>query len=245
MFDLEQAISDWRRQMLAAGIKTPVPLEELESHLREDVEQQTQSGVPAQVAFDDAVQRIGQSDGLRTEFAKVRGPNETIERMKRVVLILAGIPNLSLATNMNTSNSNPNIEPAWATYLKAVGFAAPAVLLWLFSVAVLMPKLYEICSAAGITVRTVYMYGKPPLIVWISVAISQVMILLTAHGTAISGAAVVAFALLEWRSRRWPRYRRAVLGVGIFLFNLAVLLSITLMVLNLIVANQTLMQHAK
>ena len=30
MFDLEQAIAGWRRQMQAAGIKTPVPLEELE-----------------------------------------------------------------------------------------------------------------------------------------------------------------------------------------------------------------------
>jgi hypothetical protein len=39
MFNLEQAISEWRRQMIAVGIKTPVPLEELESHLREDVEQ--------------------------------------------------------------------------------------------------------------------------------------------------------------------------------------------------------------
>ena len=37
MFGLEQAIADWRQQMLAAGIKTPVPLEELEIHLREDI----------------------------------------------------------------------------------------------------------------------------------------------------------------------------------------------------------------
>ena len=37
MFDLEQSIAEWRRQMLAAGIKTPVPLEELEIHLREDI----------------------------------------------------------------------------------------------------------------------------------------------------------------------------------------------------------------
>lgn len=35
MFDLEQSIAEWRRQMLAAGIKTPVPLEDLEIHLRE------------------------------------------------------------------------------------------------------------------------------------------------------------------------------------------------------------------
>ncbi len=48
MFNLEQAISEWRRQMLAAGLKTPVPLEELESHLRQDVEQQMQLGINAQ-----------------------------------------------------------------------------------------------------------------------------------------------------------------------------------------------------
>jgi hypothetical protein len=39
MFDLEQSIATWRRQMLDAGIKAPVPLEELESHLRDDIEQ--------------------------------------------------------------------------------------------------------------------------------------------------------------------------------------------------------------
>jgi len=37
MFSLEKSISEWRRQMLAAGIKTPVPLEELEIHLREEI----------------------------------------------------------------------------------------------------------------------------------------------------------------------------------------------------------------
>jgi|SRR5437867_1623996 len=32
---LEKAIAEWRRQMLAAGVKTPVPLDELGSHLRD------------------------------------------------------------------------------------------------------------------------------------------------------------------------------------------------------------------
>jgi ferritin-like metal-binding protein YciE len=40
MFDPEQTIAEWRRQMAAGGIKTPEVLNELESHLREDVEQQ-------------------------------------------------------------------------------------------------------------------------------------------------------------------------------------------------------------
>src|SRR2546427_8682508 len=71
MFNLDQAIADWRRQMLAAGIKTPVPLNELESHLRDDVEQQVRSGGNAQQAFESAVQRIGQAGALKGEFAKV------------------------------------------------------------------------------------------------------------------------------------------------------------------------------
>jgi hypothetical protein len=73
MFNLDQAIADWRRQMLAAGIKTPVPLEELESHLREDVEQQMQSGLRAQQAFENSVQRIGHADELKSEFKKICG----------------------------------------------------------------------------------------------------------------------------------------------------------------------------
>jgi len=71
MFDLEQAISEWRRQMLAAGIKTPVPLEELESHLCDEIEQQIQSGTNEQHAFEAAVQQIGHGNMLKTEFRKV------------------------------------------------------------------------------------------------------------------------------------------------------------------------------
>jgi len=40
MFDLEEKIAEWRRQMLVAGIKTPAPLDELEGHLREEIELQ-------------------------------------------------------------------------------------------------------------------------------------------------------------------------------------------------------------
>jgi hypothetical protein len=73
MFDLEQSIADWRKQMLAAGIKTPVPLEELEIHLREDIEQQIQLGTNPQQAFESSVQRIGHADELKSEFRKTCG----------------------------------------------------------------------------------------------------------------------------------------------------------------------------
>ena len=76
MFNVDQAIAEWQRQMLAAGIKTPVPLEELESHLREDVEEQMRSGVNASEAFEAAVQRVGQASALKAEFKKVRGTKD-------------------------------------------------------------------------------------------------------------------------------------------------------------------------
>jgi hypothetical protein len=71
MFNLEEAIAEWRRQMLAAGIKTPVPLEELESHLREDVERQIQAGLDAREAFENSVRKIGPAGMLKHEFKKV------------------------------------------------------------------------------------------------------------------------------------------------------------------------------
>jgi hypothetical protein len=71
MFNLEQSITNWRKQMLAAGIKTPVPLEELEIHLREEIEQQMKSGLNEQEAFISAVKKIGQAVTLKTEFSKI------------------------------------------------------------------------------------------------------------------------------------------------------------------------------
>jgi hypothetical protein len=76
MFDLNQSIAEWRRQMIAAGIKTPVPLEELESHLREDIERQMEAGADLAQAFAAAVQRIGHGDELEKEFKKVEAPRK-------------------------------------------------------------------------------------------------------------------------------------------------------------------------
>jgi hypothetical protein len=86
MFDLEQSLAGWRKQMLAAGIKTPVPLDELESHLREDIAQQMHSGLSAQQAFGIAVKTIGQALELKREFKKVSAPME----MQKIIK-LAGV----------------------------------------------------------------------------------------------------------------------------------------------------------
>jgi hypothetical protein len=90
MFDLEKSIADWRQQMLAAGIKTPVPLEELEIHLREDIERQMQSGLSAQQAFGIAAEKIGQAPELKREFKKIGAPMEMQKIIKLAGVICVG-----------------------------------------------------------------------------------------------------------------------------------------------------------
>ena len=70
MFDLEQSIADWRKQMLAAGIKAPVPLEELEIHLREEIKRQTGTGLSETEAFKTSVQKIGPDRLFKTNSRK-------------------------------------------------------------------------------------------------------------------------------------------------------------------------------
>jgi len=100
MFNLDQAISDWRARMLAAGVNALDILDELESHLREDIEEQMQSGSAVEQAFGLAVRRIGNPGALRSEFAKVgRGKWALLRKLKAVLLRAShSIPSMSTFT---------------------------------------------------------------------------------------------------------------------------------------------------
>jgi cation transport ATPase len=90
MFNLNEKIAAWRKQMSADGIRTSAVLDELESHLHEEVEQQRRLGLSVQPAFEAAIQQLGQSRVLIQEFKKI---NETTERksMKRNIIIFGGL----------------------------------------------------------------------------------------------------------------------------------------------------------
>ena len=79
MFDLEKAIAEWRRQMLAAGIKSPALLDELESHLREETGMGVKAGLTGQNAFEAAVQKIGGPNMIKNEFKKIGGASNVLE----------------------------------------------------------------------------------------------------------------------------------------------------------------------
>src|SRR5262245_56685310 len=132
MFNLEHAIKSWRRQMIDAGIKSAAVLDELENHLREDVERRINCGLEPSKAFESSARRLGEATVLKNEFAAVSRANEMSERIRHFIRVLCGVSNPLLVTNMNTQNTH--IESAWATYLKGAGFLLPAVCLWIFSV---------------------------------------------------------------------------------------------------------------
>jgi hypothetical protein len=100
MFDREQAIARWRRQMIAGGIKMTEVLDELESHLREDLERQVQSGLSAERAFEVSVQQIGQAGLLKREFAKVGRSKWTLFRKLKAVFVgyFDQVPSMSALT---------------------------------------------------------------------------------------------------------------------------------------------------
>lgn len=73
MPDLEEQIAQWRKRMAAGGVKTTAVLDELESHLREEVQVRIAAGDSESVAFQTAATRIGSAGSLRMEFNKVAG----------------------------------------------------------------------------------------------------------------------------------------------------------------------------
>ena len=80
MFDLDKVIAEWRQQMRNAGLESPVPLDELEGHLRDDIQEQMRSGIDAQQAFEAAIERVGPAHALKAEFEKAGEARRKRER---------------------------------------------------------------------------------------------------------------------------------------------------------------------
>jgi len=87
MFDLERAISEWRRQLADGGIDSPEVLDELESHLRDDAQRQVHLGSSPEQAFNAAVQRFGPRVALELEFKKISGGTNVSGRLMGLATI--------------------------------------------------------------------------------------------------------------------------------------------------------------
>jgi Clp amino terminal domain, pathogenicity island component len=92
MFNLDEAISEWRQQLTAGGIKSSEVLDELESHLRDDIQQQMRSGVTEQEAFEAGINRMGRTNLLKSEFDKVGSTKwQKLRKLRAMLLGFLGL----------------------------------------------------------------------------------------------------------------------------------------------------------
>jgi hypothetical protein len=158
MFSLDQAIEEWRRQMIAGGVKLPEALQELESHLREDIERRIGLGTRAESAFTSAAQELGSPPALQNEFAKTAGEKRRhiicqAAAIALVVFLLATILSCFIFLPLASAASHRysqwlGLSPAWprGAYLTfalrlllgiSLGFEIPVILLTLVRLGVL------------------------------------------------------------------------------------------------------------
>ena len=71
MHNLEKSIAEWRKTMMAAPAVSHETLNELENHLRENVEQLIRSGMTEPEAFEHAVAQLGGAHMIASEFRKL------------------------------------------------------------------------------------------------------------------------------------------------------------------------------
>ncbi len=87
MREVENKVGQWHKEMLASGVRTPVPMEELEAHLRDAIEEGMRAGLSGEDAFVAAWAAMGAARDLSGEFKKVR----KVKTMKRITAIVGGV----------------------------------------------------------------------------------------------------------------------------------------------------------
>lgn len=100
MFDLERAICDWRASMMGSMPGRSIVVDELESHLRDAVQRNIQSGQAIEDAWNAAIQQLGTPQVISHEFGKLPQPKLWLSRatwgVAGLYLILAVITTLGL-----------------------------------------------------------------------------------------------------------------------------------------------------
>jgi len=124
MFNLESSIAQWRREMLAAGISTPTPLEELELHLREGIDTSQASGLGEADAFYSAVQKIGSPPAIQND--RIRDAIFVPVMLWLVILACVIMPHTALPPGQKSVASLWGLAPFGIILGWCWGFAAAA-----------------------------------------------------------------------------------------------------------------------
>jgi hypothetical protein len=91
MFDLKTQIEEWRRTVAAHLGDRPDVLDELETHLRDDIERRVRAGAPPEEAWEQARVQLGEPRVLSAEFAKVAGRAWLPARIAAIAVIATAL----------------------------------------------------------------------------------------------------------------------------------------------------------
>jgi hypothetical protein len=139
MFSLESAIADWRKQMHTAGIQSPVALDELESHLREEIGQQMKFGQAERTAFEVAVAKMGLAGSLGPEFKRADGGAAALRR-RLVSRIFCGLTTIYAIGLVILLIRRPlDVNERWLGFAAVGAMVASAFTAWQ-----VLPRLFPV-----------------------------------------------------------------------------------------------------
>ena len=183
--------------MLAAGIKTPMPLAELDSHLREEIERQMKSGLSEESAFEISVQQIGQPKTLKTEFKIAEGTS-----MKKIgifaVLIGAVIILRILTEHPDAAHLRPNEQLRWLITGGAIVFFGLSSGFFYFETS--DSRNVRLWKTIGIAYSTlVVLFQALPISLFLTVPKFSAAIGMTGRILVFAALAISALSIFGWR----------------------------------------------
>jgi len=187
MFDLEAAISQWRRQVASKWIGDQSALAELEDHLREEIAALAQSGHADEEAWREATSRLGDPVAIGHEFSKIdRLPG--LDRIAFVLILGAGVLALACAAMMLVKRGPKLVaDPMLAIHVVTITLGYTAGLL--------------AATIAGYGAIRGFLAGAPaPVLKRVTLPIVRIASLITSIFT------VLGFTLgAVWANREWGR----------------------------------------
>lgn len=124
MFDLNQEITTWRENLAKSGTLPKLDVDELESHLREEIESLKESKLSAEEAFLVATHRLGSPPGIAREFAKINWDSVLRHRLSWMII---GILAYLFAAHSITSGEKALIWLASVRGVRSYGLGVVAL----------------------------------------------------------------------------------------------------------------------
>lgn len=122
MHNLEKLITDWRKTMMAAREVGPETVDELETHLREHIDQLVRSGTNESEAFSRAVRELGSARWIGAEFQKLEHRPWWAIKLVAALGVLLGLANLTFALVL-FSAGKINLLLAGHVFLVGTGYS--------------------------------------------------------------------------------------------------------------------------